>query len=302
MRDIIYVENRYFISSRENALRFHDYINKATHFIAFDDIDILVLDNARSYLSNGVINDCLDRNILILTCDNKHSPKAILSNAFANKKRLERLRNQLQLSYKSKNRLWRKIVMAKINNQADAVTFTVQDGTVHREIIELGKMVTEGDKDNREAVVARKYFRTLFGGNFKRGRFDDVINSALNYGYALVRAVIRRELAICGFEMSFGIHHMSTENPFNLSDDMIEVFRPFVDVLVFEIIVTNDVTVFDYEIKKLLVNIFLEKCVIDGKVMSLTDAVRVTIQSLITCLEDDSSAPLKLPSFIQEGK
>lgn len=118
MRDIIYVENRYFISSRENALRFHDYINKATHFIAFDDIDILVLDNARSYLSNGVINDCLDRNILILTCDNKHSPKAILSNAFANKKRLERLRNQLQLSSKSKNRLWRKIVMAKINNQA----------------------------------------------------------------------------------------------------------------------------------------------------------------------------------------
>ena len=66
MRDIIYVENRYFISSRENALRFHDYINKATHFIDFDDIDILVLDNARSYLSTGVINDCLDRNILIL--------------------------------------------------------------------------------------------------------------------------------------------------------------------------------------------------------------------------------------------
>lgn len=302
MRDIVYIENRYFISHLEHALKCYDYVNKTDHYIAFDEIDILVLDNLNTYLSSGVINACLDHRILILTCDAKHSPKAILNHTFANQKRLERLKNQLTFSSKSKNRIWRKIVIAKINNQADVIDFSLQHGTTYRDLIAIGKNVKDGDHDNREAVAARQYFRSLFGSNFKRGRYDDLINSALNYGYALVRAVIRRELAICGFEMSFGIHHASTENPFNLSDDIIEPFRPFVDLLVFELVFQNKVRDFDYDCKKKMLTIFLEKCVIDGKVMCLVDAIRVCSQSLITCFNEDSSAPLKLPKFIQEGK
>ena len=165
-----------------------------------------------------------------------------------------------------------------------------------------GKQVTEGDPTNREAYAARLYFMTLFGRNFKRGRYDDAVNAGLNYGYAILRALIRRELAVHGLEPSFGVHHESTENPFNLSDDFIEAFRPFVDQHVYERIFSQDVWSFELAEKKGLLEILLEKCIIDGKVYTLTDAIKVSVASFVKCLEKNSSGPLQLPAMIKVGK
>ncbi len=104
-----------------------------------------------------------------------------------------------------------------------------------------------------------------------------------------------------GFEPSFGIHHESTANPYNLADDVIETYRPFVDNYITKNILLSEDNEFDAEERRLLVRILLEKCVINGQVMPLSDAIHLTVDTLTTCIENNSSGNLNLPSFIEGG-
>lgn len=302
MKDVIYVEHKNFVSVKGESLCFKNVIQKTERYLPFEDISMIIFDNVESYFSNAVINICVEHSIGILFCDNKHSPIAAISSNFCHSKKLERLNYQLCVSQKTKNRLWRKIIVSKINNQSECLIQVNKDINIAEKLSAVAKNVKEGDIDNREAYAANIYFDSLFGEDFKRGRYTDFINSGLNYGYALCRALIRKELAICGFEMSFGIFHKSSENPFNLSDDIIEAFRPFVDAIVYEEILVKKVEAFGRDERKSLTRIFFEKCVIDNKVYTITDAVKICVSSLIACYEKDSASNLKLPSFIELGK
>lgn len=166
------------------------------------------------------------------------------------------------------------------------------------------KNVTEGDKHNTEAYAAREYFQSLFGKDFKRGSYDDLVNASLNYGYAIIRALIRRNIVVHGLEPSYGVNHHSTENPFNLSDDLIECYRPLIDYSI--VIHLRERDVEDVELtpedKHAIVGIMLEKCVIGDKIFRIGDAVEETIKSYLACLQADSASSLKLPTFIQGGK
>lgn len=302
MKDIIYVEKKHFVSVKNTSLRFVNVITKSEKFIPLSDVSVIVFDNSDSYFSNRLISTCLKEEIMLLFCDSKHAPSGFVTSPFGHYQRLKRITEQLQLDRKTKNRLWRKIVMSKINNQAACVNLFAHKQERANFLKMISKQVTEGDPDNREAQAARLYFRELFGSDFRRGRFNDVINASLNYGYAIIRAAIRKELAIHGFEASLGIHHESTENPFNLSDDLIEPYRPFVDGYVYEFILKSGVTVFEIEAKKQLLQLLLDSCVIDGKVCAVSDAIKITIQSLITCFGERSASNLKLPYFVEVGQ
>lgn len=157
------------------------------------------------------------------------------------------------------------------------------------------------DRTNRESVAARLYFQNLFGKKFKRGRYDDKINSALNYGYSILRSFIKKELAIHGFEMSLGIKHHSTENPFNLADDIIECYRPFVDSMTYDLIFNKHITNFGVTEKKMMLQILYENCLIDKKIVRLTDGIKITVQSLIKCCEENTPTHLLLPKLIEVG-
>lgn len=302
MRDIIYVEHQNYVSVKKESFRFVNLVSKQEQFIPVDDVEWLIFENERSYFSKRIVTVCAERNVGILFFDRKHSPSTLLINSYGHSQKVIRLKQQISLQKKTKNRLWRKIIVSKIMNQADCIKEMTGQVEPSDNLKLIGKSVTEGDPHNREAYAARLYFSYLFGKNFRRGKFDDPVNSGLNYGYALVRALIRRELAFHGLEPSMGIKHDSVENPFNLSDDIIEVYRPFVDAIVYEKIFCNDVYDLDLEQKKELLNIFVEKCVIADKVYTLNDAVRVTVESYLSCLEGNSAAPLKLPSLIEGGK
>lgn len=302
MKDIIYVEHQNFVSVTDNSVKCVNLIDKKEVFFPIDEIEILVFDNVKSYFSSRLIERCMQENIGILFCDQKHAPLSMLISEYGHSQRLKRLESQLRMTQKEKNRIWRKIVISKINNQADCLK-NAADKKVEADYLKMmSKQVDEGDHQNKEAYAARRYFFSLFGPNFRRGRFDDAINAGLNYGYALVRAIIKKELAFHGFEMSIGIHHDSKENPFNLSDDIIEPFRPFIDECVYEYIYCNNVIEFTIQEKKKLLEIFFEKCVIDGKACSIADAVKVTCASLIACYDNKSSSYLRLPSFVEVGK
>lgn len=302
MKNIVYVKTQYFVSTSNQGLKFSNVIDKSKQYMAYDDVDTLIFDNVNGYLSNKLIQKCVEHEISLIFCDEKHSPLLLLDNLYNQKKRFELLNDQLTVGNKVKNRLWSKIVLSKINNQAQCLEETGHSKINVSLIKSIKNNITEGDKHNVEAYAAREYFPMMFGKNFKRGRYDDIVNASLNYGYSILRALIRKEIVIHGLEPSFGIHHASVENPFNLSDDLIEPYRAFVDELVYESILPKNHEQLDSEDREDIVKILFEKCVIDNKVYCLGDAIKVTVNSYLNCLNNKSSSNLKLPTFIEGGK
>ncbi len=302
LKDVIYVENNYSVSVRGHSFRFYDFINKSEKFIPYDEVGVIIFDGGKSYFSNTFVQKCLIEDINIIFCDAKHSPFGYINSDFIHRNRLSRLQLQMNVSQKVKDRLWKKIVGGKIKNQSTCLEYYKEDIDSARKVLQLGKEVSEGDKTNKEAVAAKRYFMAMFGESFRRGRYDDIINASLNYGYAIIRSSIRKELSILGFEQSLGIHHRSTENPYNLSDDLIEPFRPFVDMLVLEYITNQGVTELQLIHKQQLVKVLFENCIIDNKIYHLADAIKITCESYLKCLEESASGLLKLPCFLEVGR
>ena len=298
MKDIIYVEKHHFVTVRENSIKFRNVVDKTEKFFLFDEVECIFFDNPKSYFSQKLVIKCVERHIPLIFCDGKHAPLTELSTNFRSVNRLNRLTLQLQLLMRTKDRLWKKIVTHKIFNQAKCLENNMIYSNKVKELIAISKEVKQGDTTNREALAARIYFKSLYGDKFKRGRYTDVVNSALNYGYAIIRAFIKIELVYHGFEMSIGIKHRSKENPFNLADDIIEVYRPFVDNLVYDLVYNNKIKELDKDSKKVLLNILYEKCIVDKKIIRLLDSIKMTITSLIKCYEDNSPAPITLPLMI----
>lgn len=301
MKDIIYVENHYFVTVKNESLKFKNVIEKNERFYLLDDIEALVFDSPRSYYSQKLIIKCIEYNILILFCDLKHTPIAEIISNFGMINRLQRIQDQLQVLSKTKDRVWKKIVANKITNQAKCIENNVNNMSIVKILCNYSRNVGPGDRTNRESVAARLYFQNLYGKKFKRGRYDDKINSALNYGYSILRSFIKKELAIHGFEMSLGIKHRSTENPYNLADDIIECYRPFVDSMVYDLIFNQHITSFGVTEKKKMLEVLYENCLIDKKIVKLVDSIKITVQSLIRCYEQNTPTHLLLPKLIEVG-
>lgn len=169
------------------------------------------------------------------------------------------------------------------------------------DLVGIIKEVKLGDIDNREAVAARLYFKALYGKSFKRYD-DDVINACLNYSYAIIRSVIRQNIVRLGMEPSLGFHHASEENPFNLSDDIIECFRPIADAFIYDTIINKEICEFTTDLKRQLPYVLLEQCVINNKVYYLADAIRISCESVAACIEQDNASHLRLPQMIEGGR
>ncbi|OFX13461.1 MAG: type II CRISPR-associated endonuclease Cas1, partial [Armatimonadetes bacterium RBG_16_58_9] len=137
-------------------------------------------------------------------------------------------RLQLSTTLPFRKRCWQAVAQAKIRNQAECLRLLGRAGADRIEA--LADEVASGDTGNVESRAAREYFRYLFGPSFARGE-EDGVNSALNYGYAVIRAAVARALAASGFILTQGIHHCSELNPFNLADDFMEPLRPVADLL-----------------------------------------------------------------------
>lgn len=298
MKDIIFVENRHLVTTKEDSIKFKNVVDKSVKYFLFSEIEALIFQSPHSYFSQKLVVKCTEHHIPIIFCDSKRSPITEINMNFRNSTRLSRIELQFQMLSKTKDRIWKKIVSKKILNQAKCLENNMIYTSKVKELEAISKEVSSGDRNNREALAARVYFQALFGNKFKRGRYDDIVNATLNYGYAILRTAIKNELVFHGFEMSLGIKHHSKENPFNLSDDIIEVYRPFVDNLVYDIVYNQKHEEINSDVKKQLLNILFVKCIVDKKVLSLGDSIKGTVQSLIQCYEKNSPTPLLLPQMI----
>ena len=197
--------------------------------IPLEDINCIIIENQTVTVSAYLLQKMADMGITVYVCDEKHLPNAVLLPMVRHSRHFKILKYQIEAGKPLQKRLWQQIVVRKIRNQALCLAYLDLDGS--EELMKMCKEVQSGDRTHVEAKAAAFYFKSLYGLGFSRGN-DHVINSALKYGYAIVRGLIARSIVCYGLEPSIGVFHHSELNNFNLADDMIEPFRPLVDLYV----------------------------------------------------------------------
>ena len=236
-----------------------------------------------------------------MTCDKAHMPNGLLLPFQPHSRQSRVARIQQNCTDAFKNRLWQRTIQVKITNQAACLTKCINAEEAKR-LYAMAERVKSGDPDNIEAQAARAYWQRLMGQDFRRGK-EDIVNAVLNYGYAVVRAYIARAQVAYGLIPAFGIHHNNELNAFNLTDDMMEILRPFVDNMVFQMVKDG---VFEEgqpsltkENRAVLANIGQEICIIEGQKHAISNAADKMAASLVSAMENKSIACLSLP-FLRE--
>ena len=209
--------------------------------IPVEDISSIILETPQINISSKVMSLIADNKIVMYSCNDKHLPNGVFIPFASHSRELKVLKGQLDSTESFKKRCWQKIIIRKILNQSEVLR--ICDKNVMSEYLKkLSQNVNSGDKENKEAIAAKEYFITLFGKDFNRN-YENIYNTALNYGYSIIRGAIARSIATYGYIQSIGIHHKSELNNYNLADDFIEPFRPIVDLWVITNI--NSETIFD---------------------------------------------------------
>lgn len=261
---------------------------EATTTIPIEDIGVVVLDNKQITITQGVLEALLENNCAVITCDSSHLPVGLMLPLCGNTTQNERFRCQLDASLPLKKQLWQQTVQYKIRNQAAVLQMT--HGSVARNMLAWAADVKSGDSDNLEARAAVFYWRNLFADipNFTREREGIAPNNLLNYGYAILRAVVARGLVASGLLPTLGIHHHNRYNAYCLADDIMEPYRPYVDALVVKLRQRGAVgDELSTEMKRELLQIPTLDVTIGGKRSPLMVAVGQTTASLYRCFNGE---------------
>lgn len=253
--------------------------------IPIEDIGMVVLENRQITLTTGLIAALIDNNAAIVTCDSKQMPTGLILPLSGNSVQNERFRAQLDASLPLRKQLWQQTVSMKIANQCKILKLHTDAECGCMEA--WSKEVRSGDPMNLEARAAAYYWKNLFLSipNFVRDREGDYPNNFLNYGYAILRAIIARSLVGSGLLPTLGIHHQNRYNAYCLADDIMEPYRPYVDQLVIKLMKEYPGTeTLNREIKAKLLTIPTLDVVINGKRSPLMIAATTTTASLAKCL------------------
>lgn len=254
-----------------------------------EDIGIVVLDNKQITITQGLLETLLENNCAVITCDNRSMPVGLMLPLCGNSVQSERFREQIDASLPLKKQLWQQTVKAKIKNQAAVLSLCT--GKEVRNMKRWEDDVRSGDTDNLEGRAAAYYWKTIFTvfqelNGFTRNRDGTPPNNLLNYGYAILRAIVARALVSSGMLPTLGIHHHNRYNAYCLADDIMEPYRPYVDELVFAIIKEygyNNIQELTREIKARLLSIPTIDVVIGRRRSPLMIAVSQTSASLYRC-------------------
>ncbi len=256
--------------------------------IPIEDIGVVVLDHKQITITQALLAKLLENNCAVITCDDRHLPTGLFLPLEGNTLQSERFNDQIEASLPLKKQLWQQTVQAKIHNQASVLKRLRQT--------EVGNMsawkkdVRSGDPDNLEGRAAVYYWKNLFPDidGFLRDRDGKAPNNLLNYGYAILRAVIARALVASGMLPTFGIHHHNRYNAYCLADDIMEPYRPYVDELVVNYTLRNgypeELTT---DVKSTMLSIPVLDVVINGQRSPLMIAATQTTASLYKCFSGE---------------
>lgn len=259
-----------------------------TRTVPIEDIGVVILDHKQITVTQGLISELLDNNCAVITCDSRQLPVGLMLPLAGNSVQNERFRLQIDASLPLKKQLWQQTIEAKIRNQAAMLHYST--GETHNNMLKWSESVRSGDTENMEARAAVYYWKTVFPDNpyFVRDHEGGGANSLLNYGYAILRAIVARALVASGILPTLGIHHHNRYNAYCLADDIMEPYRPYVDRVVFDMISDDlhaEVTVAN---KIKLLNIPVVEVMIGGRRSPLMVAVSHTTASLVKCFRGES--------------
>lgn len=272
----------------ENAKVSEQFKKDATTTIPIEDIGIVVLDNRQITITQGVLEALLGNNCAVITCDSAHLPVGLMLPLCGNTTQNERFRAQIDASLPLQKQLWQQTVQQKIRNQAAILHKT--RGAVVKNMLAWADDVRSGDADNMEGRAAAYYWRQMFPDveDFTRGREESAPNNLLNYGYAILRAVVARALVASGLLPTLGIHHHNRYNAYCLADDIMEPYRPYIDNHVVDITqkygYQDELTI---ELKRELLVVPTLDVVIGGQRSPLMVAVAQTTASLYKCFSGE---------------
>lgn len=302
----LYFGNPAYLSTHLEQLEIKVIETGETRSIPIEDIGVLILDNQQITITQALIAKLLANNTAFITCNNTHHPVGLLLNLDGHTLQSRIFNAQLEASEPLKKQLWQQTVTAKILNQAANLSNQSNTGdlfnTPDKSLVNYAKEVKSGDSDNMEAVAASYYWKRLFSntpfavsdeGPFTREREGPPPNNLLNYGYAILRAVVARSLVGSGLLPTLGIHHRNQYNAYCLADDIMEPYRPYVDKVVCHII-EQDFTHPDsgdtlWELtpgmKKQLLALPAMDVTIDEQSSPMMNAIQRTTASLAKCYE-----------------
>ncbi len=231
--------------------------------IPVEDLGVVVLDHPGIVITQSVIITCQKNNVALIACDDRHLPYSVmLPLCHAHSLHQKVLQKQISISEPRRKQLWKQIVSHKIKNQAMLLR-TI--GIENKQIERLAKTVKSGDSGHNESQAARIYWKQLMGDDFRRNRATKGINSLLNYGYAIVRAVVARALVGTGLHPALGLHHHNQYNGLCLADDLMEPFRAWVDSLVYFLKEENSSAIIDKRTKKEILGMLATEVLWKGK-------------------------------------
>lgn len=273
----------YLLIRAEDILRIH-----------LSEISVLILESTAISMTAVLLSECAKRKIKIVFCDENHDPYGELMQYYASYDSSRGIRLQINWPDDLKQRIWQEIIKDKIHKQA----LILEQLGHHENCKLLSSYISEvqpGDQSNREGHAAKVYFNSLFGKGFSREQ-EDPINAALDYGYAILLAVFNREVVAQGRITQLGIWHSSIFNFFNLSSDLMEVFRPLVDrkVANFRFIKGE----FTKEHRHELITLLESEIIVNGMTYKLNTAIRIYVMKIIKALDERDLTQIPVLTYV----
>lgn len=275
----LFITNPCKISIKDDNLVINN--DDGEHKITLDNVASVVIETTRATITTYAISRLAQEGVSILYVDKKYNLNAITLPFHTHSIFSKIVHSQIDISKPFQKKLWQKLVKQKIYNQASVLEYLKKEKMAN-ELYTFMKYVKSGDEDNIEAKAAKIYWSSLFD-NFSRVAkgAEDVRNASLNYCYAIIRSAIVRSITNAGLMPSLGVHHKNYFNPFNLADDIIEPFRPFVDLHVKQTLKKFDDSVLTSQMKPEYINILnLEYANTEDNISSIRVAIDIVTQSI----------------------
>jgi CRISP-associated protein Cas1 len=244
--------------------------------VPLDDIAAVIANAHGLSYTNNLLVALAERGAPFVLCAANHNAVGMLLPIEGNFEQSKRIEMQIAASQPTHKRLWAHVVRSKLEQQGAALEAT---GAPSVPLTALAAKVKSGDPDNLEAQGARRYWTLLFGNEFRRDQNGGGINGLLNYGYTVLRATTARAVIAAGLHPSIGLHHSNDSNAMRLVDDLMEPFRPMIDLKIWQLHRNGEKEV-SPETKRALVRTLYD----DMQTTTGATPVMVCIQKLCTSL------------------
>ena len=249
--------------------------------VPIEDLGLLMLDHYQITVSHQLLQELMKNNVVLISCDEKHLPLGAMLPFSGNTQYSERVKTQLEVSEPLKKQLWKQTIECKIQNQAKVLEHL---GKYADPMYDYLKEVKSGDTTNMEGIAAQHYWKYLIDYDFLRDRFGEYPNQFLNFGYGVLLSIVARALVDTGLLLVLGIFHRNKYNPYCLASDIMEPYRPIVDLLVMEWLTTHpEVEELNKESKAHILQMATRDVQIEKNIHPLIVAVKNTASSLYKC-------------------